>query len=193
MCNDLMKISKYLIPAANLQNTIPFSAVILSDTRCSSVFFMLKRYLEITHFIKIISQPDGDIKNLLLDHTQDSAFKYLYNDLKQLNSVMVALQVRKYTMATVWNIFDEAINDIPIMSFRLSEEAHIVHNKSLEKAFVKLQAGRTDVLTNEERRSMEIFKKGIFYCHFQHRIPLCVGLVNDEKCSFLIPLQDLMM
>ena len=159
MVNDLMKKFKYLIPAAKLRKHTPLCAITRNETRWSSIFAMLGRYLDLKDFIKEIAKEDADIRPLILTKSQDIAVQNLFTDLKKLDTVTLALQAEKCTIATVRYIFDEVMKDFPSMVYRLSPSADIVHNDIFEKGVVKIQEGNAGFLTEDEKKAVEKFKK----------------------------------
>ena len=80
-------------------------------------------------------------------------------ELKDFESVTMALQRETTTMAEVRALFDAIAKEYPIVEKRLAADADIVLDKNFESALVKLQVGKMDSLSSAEVRSVKHLKK----------------------------------
>ena len=157
--HELMKKLKSLIPSARLRQFTPLCAVIKNDTRWSSCYNMISRFLEIKNYIEMVGEQDESIKVLIPSQEQMFNIQKLFKILQKLEPITKALQAEKCTLCTVRYIFDEVGADFPCTSHLLLSSAPIVQVQAFETAVVKLQHGWSRLLTEEEKSTVQKFKK----------------------------------
>jgi hypothetical protein len=83
--------------------------------------------------------------------------------METLNSVSVALQAENITLSDVRTLFDGLMNlpissDLSVQQY-LSPEATIVRCPTFESGIIKIIEGETSLMSSEEKRSCECFKR----------------------------------
>lgn len=97
--NVLMSKLSNLVPAAMLRKPTPLSAVKRQDTRWSSSFNMVDRYMKIRQFIGVIKHDD--VSDLKLSAKQDTEVEALFPKLCEFQSVTKEIQSTSITFADV--------------------------------------------------------------------------------------------
>lgn len=92
-----MRKLKNLIPAARLRQRTPLSAKVKDETRSSSTYKMVSKYIEISVLIKKISILD--ITNLILTENKEEQFAGLREILIQLDKRQNHCRVRNVKLA----------------------------------------------------------------------------------------------
>lgn len=156
MIQTLMKKLSFQIPAAKLRMHTPLKATQRNETRWSSTYTMLSRFLELLPFLPRID--DDDVQLLIPSDQQNTEIRELCVKLAELDSVTKTLQNASTTMADVRALFDAVLDHYPFLHMRLSENADIVENKHFERAIVKVQNGEEKKLTGTEMRSIQHLK-----------------------------------
>ncbi|KAH9108336.1 hypothetical protein AeMF1_016490 [Aphanomyces euteiches] len=151
-----MRKLRRVVPAAKLRRLTPLKAKMKNSTRWSSTYHMLQRYVEIKPSVMMIG--DREIDALLPSVGQDRLIDELLLVLKDLDTATLALQGEEMSLLDVRNLFDEAMDDYPSASSRLSPDADIVANPDFENGVVKILSQMTNILNESERRSVERLK-----------------------------------
>lgn len=154
--NDLMKKLSYQIPAAKLRRFTHLKAKISNETRWSSTYNMLKRYIEIKEYLPQLELPEID--ELLLSDQDDLTIERLCQKFANLDSVTIALQDNSTTISKARCLFDSVIEDYPRLASRLATDAQIVDNDHFENAIAKIQLSQEHDLTVNEQRAVKDFK-----------------------------------
>ncbi|KAG3110989.1 hypothetical protein PI124_g1262 [Phytophthora idaei] len=149
--NQLMVKFRYCNNAAKLSKFTDLKPIKRNVTRWSSTFEMVLRYNSIRDSIRQVEEVDDFVptgaahKKLmgLLDH------------LKKLDSVCKTLQHERTSMADVRLLFDQVMDDYPIMAGHLRPSANIVHTPVFEAAHVKIC--NDSKLTAGEARAVQRF------------------------------------
>ncbi len=155
MVNALMTKLKKCVPAMKLRKYTLLAPKIRNDTRWSSSFTMISRYLEIKEFIRLVAEDYSDW--LLPRRKDDEAIEALHSILKDLESVTKELQKETVTLAQVRTIFDQAILEHPSTFERLQSNAKIVYSKLFESAYIKI-LNKEATMSNEERNAVSHLK-----------------------------------
>jgi len=153
---NLMKSLRKPKMAGKLREVSHLRAVTDCPTRWSSTVEMLRRYSELRDILENID--DDELEKLLLNGRENRQIEKLCGMLFKLDSVTKALQNDGTSCADVRILFDEVIKDFPETSARLSSSAKIVHQQEFESAIVKLQDKKMELLTTEEKKSIEHLK-----------------------------------
>lgn len=146
--NTLMIKLKSLLLGAKLMKITGLKARTRNQTRWSSTFQMLVRYLDIKDHLHKLNSVEVDI--LSLSTAEDRRVTELFERLKNLECITKRLQKDDTTMETVRDLFDCVIDDYPETANRLTSTADIVHSPCFESAVVKLQRKLGHTLTHEE-------------------------------------------
>ena len=151
-----VKLSAKLRQHTNLRH------VLFNATRWSSVFDMICRYREIKSILQEEMQSEANIVDLLLSPKENSEVDCLFSELKDLNSVSVALQKEKLDMSTARLLIDETAKKFPKLDPEnkyLGKNARIVKNKHFETGIVKILDGKENELSLTEILQCKRLKK----------------------------------
>lgn len=146
LCEQVRKIMKKLsnpICAAKLREHTSLTSVVSNVTRWSSTSSMLNRFLEIEKFLTLLNCEEID--DLLLRPRQVKQVERLNDQFKNFNSVTIALQSDKLSLADVRCLFDTVIEEYPEAKQFLPVNSKIVLNPYFESGIIK-------VLNNQEER-----------------------------------------
>jgi hypothetical protein len=161
--NVLMKKLKTTKGKAFLKKNGFLMAKIINQTRWSSTFKMIERYLNLISFenglLLSLLESKKNYLPLLLSPLGNNDVKEIFVHLQKMNSVSLYLQKKDTTLAEVRVLFDKLIFEYPIMKLHLSTEASIVKYPAFENGIVKIQNQQEHLLDIEERKSLEIFLK----------------------------------
>lgn len=105
--NEIMRRLSNQIPAVMLREKTQLKAQEANQTRWSSTFHMLKRYLEIHQFLE-----EMDVANLaehILSESQNAEVETLCKKLEEFDSVIIALQKESTTIADAPILFEAVI------------------------------------------------------------------------------------
>ncbi|RLN92817.1 hypothetical protein BBJ28_00025410 [Nothophytophthora sp. Chile5] len=144
---------------ALLRRVMKLSPVLRNDTRWSSSFEMLKRYVVLEPLIGSLGHgvlEEYDIQPLLLRCSENDRARALLNDLRNFEGVTKTLQQSNLTLSGVRRLFDHAIVSYPLLKQRLAPSAPIVNFPNLESGLVKVQ--RREPLSHAERLACAAFK-----------------------------------
>jgi hypothetical protein len=136
------------------KNNLP-NAKIKNDTRWSSVFEMIRRYLDLVQPMSQCSDIPADIVALLLSPGENLQVGEIFKDLENFESVTKFLQLRTATMSEVRTLFDQLIADYPFFESLIGKNASIIKYPDFENALVKLQNGNFCDLTIEEKYNVK--------------------------------------
>lgn len=153
----LMVKLKYGLLAAHLRKLTPYCALLMNETRWSSAYQMMKRYVLLRSFIA--SLDDAVVDALLPSPGEERQIDAVLRDMKNLEGIQVDLQTDEMTLLDVRDSFDEVLDKFPQMRDRLKEDARIVHNPTFEAAVCRIQAGREDDLNDEQRAAVAHLRK----------------------------------
>lgn len=131
------------------------NAKIKNDTRWSSVFEMIRRYLDLVQPMSQCSDIPADIVALLLSPGENLQVGEIFKDLENFESVTKFLQLRTATMSDVRTLFDQLIADYPFFESLIGKNASIIKYPDFENALVKLQNGNFCDLTIEEKYNVK--------------------------------------
>jgi hypothetical protein len=150
--NDLMVQLRHCNNAAELAKHTELKPIKRNTTRWSSTFEMMSLYKRIRDAIRQVDAveefvPSGAIHKKVLG---------LLEHLKKLDSVSKVLQDNEINMANVRVLFDQVVDDYPVMSSHLRASAKIVQSPDFEGALVKIVNGGK--LTTSEARAMSRFE-----------------------------------
>ena len=145
-----------------LRQKTDLGPVLKNETRWSSTFAMLNRYIRLHPFL-LEPEFSGDqaFATLLLSPSDFLKVKELASQLQYLNSVTVALQDSAIDMADVRGFFDKVLEDYPEMVTYLGTNAKIVHSPKFESAIVTIQEKMHDTLDDEELAAVAVLKKEV--------------------------------
>ena len=152
----LMKKLRNIIHSAKLRKMTPLRPKCGNVTRWSSTFVMMERYMKLKEFLPQLCLDDVD--DLLPTAREDREIEALLERLADLDSVTKALQQENLTMWDVRQLFDTVIVEYPESATRISADSDIVHNKTFERAIVKIQKGSVGELITEEMKSVEVLQ-----------------------------------
>ncbi|EGZ18221.1 hypothetical protein PHYSODRAFT_286047 [Phytophthora sojae] len=102
----LMVKLRTLTKSAKLRSKTPLRPVIRQDTRWSSTFEMVRRYLQLLEFL---DAEDDDLMDLLPPPAMNKRLRALYQELWDIESVSKALQGHDVDLLDVHEWFDELI------------------------------------------------------------------------------------
>ncbi len=120
--------------AAQLRELTSYCAVRENDTRWSSTFEMVQR------FLKIQTQLSGvvELLSLLPNHVEIAYLTNAFESLKKFDSVTLMLQREGMSFVESREIFDLFLKDFPAFAYYIGEDALIVENELFEKAVMKI-------------------------------------------------------
>ncbi|EGZ29777.1 hypothetical protein PHYSODRAFT_475994 [Phytophthora sojae] len=125
----LMVKLRTLTQSAKLRLKTPLRPVIRQDTRWSSTFEMVRRYLQLLEFL---DAEDDDLMDLLPPPAMNKRLRALYQELCDIESVSKALQGHDVALLDVREWFDELIAVKPQYGRYIGPRANIVHNPDFE-------------------------------------------------------------
>ena len=160
--SDIMIKLRTLKYRGKLRQKTDLGPVLKIETRWSSTFAMLNRYIRLHPFL-LEPEFSGDqaFATLLLSPSDFLKVKELASQLQYLNSVTVALQDSAIDMADVRGFFDKVLEDYPEMVTYLGTNAKIIHSPKFESAIVKIQEKLHDTLDDEELAAVAVLKKEV--------------------------------
>ena len=132
-----MKKASTLKVAAKLRDLTSYCAVRENDTRWSSTFAMVKRFLNIEKELSLVVE----LLSLLPNHLEIAYLRNAFETLKKFDSVTVMLQRKDMSFVESREIFDLFLNDFPDFANYISDSALIVTNELFEKAVMRLARG----------------------------------------------------
>jgi hypothetical protein len=120
--------------AAQLARFTHLHAVKANETRWSSTFAMLDRYIDIREAIMNVAA----VEDLVPRGASHRKILLLHGKLQELDSVCKKLQHENRTLAEVRVLFDACIEKYPVTNEYLSSCAKIIHSPTFENAIIKL-------------------------------------------------------
>jgi ribosomal protein L37AE/L43A len=152
--SQVMKKASTLKVAAKLRQITAYSTVRENDTRWSSTFQMIDRFLKIQgHLSQMV-----ELLALLPNPIELDILTRAHVCLAKFNTVTVMLQKEGITFVQVREIFDAIMEDYPVFGGYLGDAADIVENKTFEKAVVKIAKG-LQLTVEEEAFVRPLFKE----------------------------------
>lgn len=148
-----MKKASTLKVAAKLRDLTSYCAVRENDTRWSSTFHMVKRFLNIEKELSLIVE----LLSLLPNHLEIAYLREAFETLTKFDSLTVMLQRENMSFVESREIFDIFLNDFPDFGNYISDSANIVENMAFEKAVMRLARGMP--LTTQDEALVEPFLK----------------------------------
>ncbi|KAJ0393515.1 hypothetical protein P43SY_004968 [Pythium insidiosum] len=131
---NLMINLRHVNNAAALARVTDLKPLKANATRWSSVYKMVKRYVEIREAIMTVSA----VEELVPRGAAHRRIQALLTKLEELDSVCVKLQAEKRTLGDVRLLFDACVAKYPAMAQHLLSGASIVHSPLFESAVAKL-------------------------------------------------------
>lgn len=144
-----MKKASTLKVAAKLRDLTTFSAVRENDTRWSSTFQMVKRFLNIEKELSLVV----DLLSLLPNHLEIAYLREAFKTMTKFDSLTVMLQRESMSFVESREIFDLFLNDFPDFGHYISDEANIVADEAFEKAVMRIARGLP--LTSDQEALVE--------------------------------------
>jgi hypothetical protein len=132
-----MKKASTLKIAAKLRDLTAYCAVRENDTRWSSTFQMVHRFLNIEKELSLVVE----LLSLLPNHLEIAYLRNAFETLKKFDSITVMLQREGMSFVESREIFDLFLKDFPDFANYISDEAMIVENELFEKAVMRLARG----------------------------------------------------
>ena len=99
--------------SAKLRQHNNLRPVLFNATRCSNVSNMICRYREFKSILLEEMQSEPNTVDLLLSPKEHSKVDWLFSELKDLNSVSVALQKEKVDMSNARLLIDDTAKKFP--------------------------------------------------------------------------------
>jgi hypothetical protein len=132
-----MKKARTLKVASKLRELTSYCAVRENDTRWSSTFNMIAR------FLKIHKELSGvvELLSLLPNHLEVALLSDAFVLLTKFNSVTIMLQRDGMTFVKSREIFDLFLKDHPDFEHYISSDASIVENEAFERAVMQISRG----------------------------------------------------
>ncbi|RLN52051.1 hypothetical protein BBJ28_00021775 [Nothophytophthora sp. Chile5] len=149
--NSLMVQLRHCNNAAELAKHTDLKPIKRNDTRWSSTFQMVLRYMRIRDAIRQVKA----VEDYFPTSAAHKKLLGLLEHLKKLDSVCKTLQHECTSLADVRLLFDQITDDYPVMGSHLRSSAKIVHSPIFEAALVKIAADCT--LTASEERAVQHF------------------------------------
>jgi hypothetical protein len=155
----------HLNPRNRLHEETPLAPIKRNETRRSSTYFMLKRYLRLYQFLD--PRDDKlDISQFVLTNGQDNEIKLMVEQLEFVQDVTVIMlqgaNCREYNLSTSRTFFDtilEHYQNPECLTEYLFPEANIIHSKHFENGVVKIMRDNANLLTRQEENAVTGLKK----------------------------------
>ena len=154
--SELMRVLKTTKGAAVLRNITDVKAVKKNDTRWTSTYDMLTRYIRLVPSLQGIEEEN--IIQKMPTQIEIMAIKNMLVNLEQINAMMKYLQRENINLANARGCFDALIKTFPDMEVYLGPRAEIVHSKKFISAVAKVQKGETNDLSHAEKKCLESFR-----------------------------------
>jgi len=149
----VMKKASTLKVASQLRELMSYATVRENDTRWSSTFHMIDRYLRIqTELSSVV-----DLLSLLPNHLEVDFLTRAHATMKKFDSITVMLQRDGMTFVESREIFDLFLKDYPEFAHHIGDEAAIIEDEVFEKAVMRLARGLQ--LTEEQRLAAQVLIK----------------------------------
>ncbi|EGZ06639.1 hypothetical protein PHYSODRAFT_340857 [Phytophthora sojae] len=154
MVQALMVKLRTLHHSAKLRFKTDLRPIIRQQTRWGSTFAMINRYFELLPFI---DAEDDELTELLPPAASKRPLRDLIGELKDVESVLKALQGADANLLDVRVWFDGLIAAKPSYARYLAPRADIVHRPDFEAGCVKVLKGQAKRLTRVEKAALERF------------------------------------
>lgn len=145
----VMKKASTLKVASQLRELTSYATVRNNDTRWSSTFQMVERFLKIQNELSSVV----DLLSLLPNHLEVDLLARAFCSMKKFDSVTIMLQRDGMSFVESREIFDLFLIDFPDFAHYISNEASIIEDEMFEKAVMQLARGMP--LTEEQRNSIQ--------------------------------------
>jgi hypothetical protein len=143
----LMKKASTLKIASQLREHTSYCTVRENDTRWSSTYNMIGRFLKIQDHLSEIK----DLLSLLPNHLEVDILTGAFNFMKNFDSVTIMLQRDDMSFVESREIFDLFLKDYPDFEHYIGEDALIIENETFEKAVMRISRGMP--LSDSQRRA----------------------------------------
>ncbi|KAG3085237.1 hypothetical protein PI125_g19285 [Phytophthora idaei] len=130
-----MRKLRTLKEAAKLRAETPLPPVLRQETRWSSTFAMLDRYVRLR---RILSADDDEMADLLLSRSTHRSLQTLLEEMKDIESISKKIQSDGLTLLQARELFDRLLELKPSFASYLASNAEIVHSPAFESGAVKL-------------------------------------------------------
>jgi len=145
-----MKKASTLKVASKLRELTSYATVRENDTRWSSTFQMIDRYLRIQNELSSVV----DLLSLLPNHLEVDFLKRAHTSMKQFDSVTLMLQRDGMTFVESRQIFDLFLKDFPDFDHYIGDTAAIIEDQVFEKAV--MQIARALPLSEELQNAAQV-------------------------------------
>lgn len=138
----LMKRLNTIKGGAILRTVSQLAPVQRNDTRWSSVYAMVDRYMRLKPSLRHLDHgtiSEHGLDEFLLTRRETEAARALLIDLEHMKGVTKTLQKSTITLSDVRRLFDRVLVAFPELMNRLASSAPIVNFVSLENGIVKPQ------------------------------------------------------
>jgi hypothetical protein len=146
--SSVMKKASTLKVAAKLRDLTSYCAVRENNTRWSSTFQMVQRFLNIERELSRVVE----LLPLLPNHLEIAYLREAFESLKKFDSITVMLQHERMSFVESREIFDLFLTDYPDFAHYISDDALIVENELFEKAVMRI--ARNLPLSDEQEALM---------------------------------------
>ena len=145
-----MKKASTLKVASKLRELTSYATVRENDTRWSSTFQMIDRYLRIQNELSSVV----DLLSLLPNHLEVDFLTRAHTSMKQFDSVTLMLQRDGMTFVESRQIFDLFLKDFPDFDHYIGDTAAIIEDQVFEKAV--MQIARALPLSEELQNAAQV-------------------------------------
>jgi hypothetical protein len=145
-----MKKASILKVASKLRELTSYATVRENDTRWSSTFQMIDRYLRIQNELSSVV----DLLSLLPNHLEVDFLTRAHTSMKQFDSVTLMLQRDGMTFVESRQIFDLFLKDFPDFDHYIGDTAAIIEDQVFEKAV--MQIARALPLSEELQNAAQV-------------------------------------
>jgi hypothetical protein len=178
--HDLMVRCRTIKNLAHLRNEMEgdfLKPILDNDTRWSSTFNMLRRYLQMADSIRAVANVGNDrnVLDLIPTAAEEADIKLLLRELSEIDEITVKLQADDMNMSLTRSYFDQLMGRPRYGSFMskyLARDAKIIESPDFENAIVKVMRGEEASLTEAEKASIHPFLK-----------PISTNLAEEESVS----------
>ena len=148
-----MKKASGLKVASQLRDLTSYATVRDNDTRWSSSFQMIARFLKIQKELSAV----GDLLSLLPNHLEVDYLSRAFTSLTKFDSVTVMLQRDGMSFVESREIFDRLLRDYPEFQHHIGDAARIIQDEVFEKVVMRISRGLP--LSEEQRVAAQLLVK----------------------------------
>ena len=148
-----MKKASGLKVASQLRDLTSYATVRDNDTRWSSSFQMIARFLKIQKELSAV----GDLLSLLPNHLEVDYLSRAFTSLTKFDSVTVMLQRDGMSFVESREIFDLFLRDYPEFQHHIGDAARIIQDEVFEKVVMQISRGLP--LSEEQRVAAQLLVK----------------------------------